>query len=149
VGISTLLIDIQLSSALLTRPKFPTSLPSSQLTARYDKKRGGFGSAPKFPRPVEINLLFRRHMRLSEKTDKRSQAAAEAVREMILHSLTAMARGGIHDHVGGGFHRYSVDEFWHGETDGGNAGVSSGVSSGVLSGVSSGVLSGDSSVHFI
>lgn len=58
-------------------------------------------------------------MRLSEKTDKRSQAAAEAVREMILHSLTAMARGGIHDHVGGGFHRYSVDEFWHGETQGG------------------------------
>ncbi|GAQ78020.1 Six-hairpin glycosidase-like domain containing protein [Klebsormidium nitens] len=82
---------------------------AEDLAARYDKKRGGFGSAPKFPRPVEINLLFRRLLRLTEKGDKTS----DAVREMVLHSLTAMARGGIHDHVGGGFHRYSVDEYWH------------------------------------
>lgn len=35
--------------------------------------------------------------------------------DMVLHTLQCMARGGIHDHLGGGFHRYSVDECWHGE----------------------------------
>lgn len=40
---------------------------------------------------------------------------ANKILEMVLNSLKYMARGGVHDHVGGGFHRYSVDECWHGK----------------------------------
>ena len=42
------------------------------------------------------------------------EAAALKFLDMALHSLGCMMRGGIHDHIGGGFHRYSVDEYWHG-----------------------------------
>ncbi len=69
----------------------------------YDAKLGGFGGAPKFPRPVNLNFLFRYHARSGDK----------AALEMTLHTLREMARGGMYDHLGGGFHRYSVDEYWH------------------------------------
>jgi len=68
----------------------------------FDSKNGGFGEAPKFPRPVALNFLFRYHA-LSRR--------AEAL-EMPLETLRAMAQGGMHDQLGGGFHRYSVDERW-------------------------------------
>jgi uncharacterized protein YyaL (SSP411 family) len=71
--------------------------------AEYDGRLGGFGGAPKFPRPVIHNFLLRYHAR----TDRK-----EAL-DMTLHTLRAMAVGGMHDHLGGGFHRYSVDERWH------------------------------------
>ncbi|MEE9231050.1 MAG: thioredoxin domain-containing protein [Acidobacteriota bacterium] len=71
--------------------------------AQYDERLGGFGSAPKFPRPSIHNFLLRFHAR----TDSR------AALDMTLHTLRAMAAGGMHDHLGGGFHRYSVDERWH------------------------------------
>jgi hypothetical protein len=74
-----------------------------QIKASYDAKLGGFGSAPKFPRPVIFNFLLRYYART------RDQAALE----MALHTLQAMARGGMHDHLGGGFHRYSTDASWH------------------------------------
>ncbi len=74
-----------------------------QVKASYDPKDGGFGGAPKFPRPVVFNFLFRYHAR-TEQAD---------ARDMVLHTLRAMARGGIHDHIGGGFHRYSTDATWH------------------------------------
>ncbi|MCI0622137.1 MAG: thioredoxin domain-containing protein [Acidobacteria bacterium] len=74
-----------------------------QIAGQYDSRHGGFGSAPKFPRPVVFNFLFRYYARTGK-----NQA-----RDMSLHTLRAMARGGMHDHVGGGFHRYSTDERWH------------------------------------
>jgi uncharacterized protein len=72
----------------------------------YDRDHGGFGSAPKFPRPVVFNFLLRYSVRAQN-----SEARQEAL-EMTLDTLRAMANGGMHDQLGGGFHRYSVDERW-------------------------------------
>jgi uncharacterized protein YyaL (SSP411 family) len=68
----------------------------------FDSTHGGFGDAPKFPRPVIFNFLFRYYVRTQR---------IEAL-QMSLDTLRAMAAGGMHDHLGGGFHRYSVDERW-------------------------------------
>src|SRR5205085_8938721 len=68
---------------------------------------GGFGGAPKFPRPVTLNFLTRFHARNPD-----SDSGQHAL-EMVLLTLRKMAAGGIHDHIGGGFHRYSVDAYWH------------------------------------
>jgi uncharacterized protein len=73
-----------------------------QLVAEYDATYGGFSRAPKFPRPVGLNLLLRYHWRTR---DEDSLA-------MVLHTLRSMAAGGIYDQLGGGFHRYSVDQQW-------------------------------------
>jgi uncharacterized protein len=72
----------------------------------YDSAHGGFGSAPKFPRPVVFNFLLRYYARSPKK-----ETGQEAL-EMTLATLRAMANGGMHDQLGGGFHRYSVDERW-------------------------------------
>ena len=74
-----------------------------QIKSGYDPANGGFGGAPKFPRPVVFNFLLRYHARTGD----------QAALQMTLHTLHAMAEGGIHDHLGGGFHRYSVDAKWH------------------------------------
>jgi uncharacterized protein YyaL (SSP411 family) len=78
-----------------------------QLDRSYDPKEGGFGSAPKFPRPVTVNFLTRFYAR-----DPKNDADKQAL-EMALFTLRKMAAGGMHDHIGGGFHRYSVDRYWH------------------------------------
>ena len=78
-----------------------------QLDRSYDPKEGGFGNAPKFPRPVALNFLTRFYAR-----DPKSDAGKQAL-EMALFTLRKMAAGGMHDHIGGGFHRYSVDRYWH------------------------------------
>jgi uncharacterized protein YyaL (SSP411 family) len=65
------------------------------LRSSYDARYGGFGRAPKFPQPSVLEFLL-----------------ARGEREMALGTLRAMAAGGIHDHVGGGFARYSVDASW-------------------------------------
>jgi uncharacterized protein YyaL (SSP411 family) len=72
------------------------------LRASYDGMYGGFGGAPKFPRSMSYSLLLRQYSRNSD---------AEAL-EMVSHTLDCMARGGIYDHLGGGFARYSVDAHW-------------------------------------
>jgi uncharacterized protein len=79
-----------------------------EIAAGFDAKHGGFGRAPKFPRPVTLNLLFNTYAR--EGTN--SKAGRRAL-EMVTFTLRKMAAGGIHDHLGGGFHRYSVDAYWH------------------------------------
>lgn len=86
------------------------SLCAAQLSENYDSEYGGFGSAPKFPRPVEIQLMLY-HSKKLEETGKTEEA--RGVLKMVFFTLQCMAKGGIHDHVGGGFHRYSVDEHWH------------------------------------
>ncbi|MEZ4769252.1 MAG: thioredoxin domain-containing protein [Caldilineales bacterium] len=68
----------------------------------YDSINGGFGSAPKFPQPMTLSFLLRYHRRTGNR-----QAL-----EMVTYTLRKMARGGMYDQLGGGFHRYSVDERW-------------------------------------
>ncbi len=74
----------------------------TQLSQRYDPRQGGFGASPKFPNDFAYPLLFAVHRRTGN----------QATRDMALHSLHMMAAGGIRDHVGGGFHRYSTDAQW-------------------------------------
>ncbi len=68
----------------------------------FDSRRGGFGEAPKFPRPSVHNFLLRYYARTRNR---------EAL-DMVLLTLREMAKGGMNDQLGGGFHRYSVDERW-------------------------------------
>jgi uncharacterized protein YyaL (SSP411 family) len=75
---------------------------ATQFRDRFDQVHGGFGGAPKFPRPCELLFLLREHARTGN----------DDARTMALVTLRAMANGGMRDHVGGGFHRYSVDEAW-------------------------------------
>src|SRR5688572_873982 len=74
----------------------------AEFEAAFDRRRGGFGNAPKFPRPSELLFLMREHAR----------TGAEPPIAMALHTLRSMAIGGMRDHIGGGFHRYSVDGDW-------------------------------------
>jgi uncharacterized protein YyaL (SSP411 family) len=82
----------------------PAELSQAAATLKqdFDRMHGGFGGAPKFPRALELGLLL---------TQYRRDADREAL-EMVGQSLTKMARGGIYDQVGGGFHRYTVDGEW-------------------------------------
>lgn len=73
----------------------------------FDPNHGGFGGAPKFPRASNLSFLFR----AAALQGLDSEAGREAVK-LATATLQAMARGGMHDHVGGGYHRYSVDERW-------------------------------------
>jgi uncharacterized protein YyaL (SSP411 family) len=73
----------------------------------FDSDLGGFGGAPKFPRPAMLDFLLA-YYRQSPATHEGQRA-----RDMVFHTLRKMADGGMHDHLGGGFHRYSVDRFWH------------------------------------
>ncbi len=75
---------------------------AASLMARFDPVHGGFGSAPKFPQPVTLAFLLRRHHATGRKD----------LLDAVLLTLRKMARGGIRDHLGGGFHRYSVDARW-------------------------------------
>ena len=75
---------------------------AAQLLPHFDKERGGFGGAPKFPPSMVLEFLFRHHERTDDPT---SLAMAE-------RTLDAMARGGIYDQLAGGFARYSVDDGW-------------------------------------
>jgi uncharacterized protein YyaL (SSP411 family) len=74
----------------------------SMLEKRYDAREGGFGQAPKFPRPVVLSFLFAHYLATGE----------EKARDMALFTLSKMAAGGMYDQLGGGFHRYSVDSSW-------------------------------------
>ncbi len=68
----------------------------------YDETYGGFGSAPKFPTSHNLSFLLRYWLRSGERT----------ARNMVEHTLRQMAAGGMYDHLGGGFHRYSTDREW-------------------------------------
>ena len=72
------------------------------LRRSFDSTHGGFGGAPKFPHALELRLLLRLHQRFNDPT----------ALHMVRLTLDKMARGGMYDQVGGGFHRYSVDERW-------------------------------------
>ncbi len=74
----------------------------AQMARAFDPAHGGFGSAPKFPHPAALVFLLHRW----------SDAPTPERRTIIDRTLQGMARGGMHDHLGGGFHRYSVDREW-------------------------------------
>jgi uncharacterized protein YyaL (SSP411 family) len=104
----------------------PLQLGFEQFRGSYDEEHGGFGGAPKFPRPVSLNFLFRYFGRALRPgpTPNPSQEGNQSglpsaggagggfAREIALHTLRAMGEGGMFDQLGGGFHRYSVDERW-------------------------------------
>ena len=68
----------------------------------FDSRFGGFGGAPKFPQPMNLEFLLRSYAR----------AKNEDALQAVTYTLRQMARGGIYDQIGGGFHRYSVDAYW-------------------------------------
>src|SRR6267143_449158 len=74
-----------------------------QIASGFDPEEGGFGPAPKFPRPAVFHFLLRYWSRTGSAT----------ALDMSLFTLRKMAAGGMYDHLGGGFHRYSVDGRWH------------------------------------
>ncbi len=81
--------------------QWPISIASQTVEAMaqsFDEREGGFGGAPKFPRPTQLQWLL-------SQDNPRAQ-------HMATHTLLKMAEGGLHDHVGGGFYRYSVDAHW-------------------------------------
>jgi uncharacterized protein YyaL (SSP411 family) len=108
--------DLLASSQSLTETlAHPSSTPAEQalsgevlqnafdaLSGYFDPFYGGFGSAPKFPQPTIITLLLTYGVR----------SGRQAAFDMVEKSLDGMARGGIHDHLGGGFHRYATDAQW-------------------------------------
>jgi uncharacterized protein YyaL (SSP411 family) len=105
-------ISLQLQEGLLAAPA--GEAPAGQLHARvlekaladlasrFDAQRGGFGGAPKFPQPMLLDFLLREHLR----------SGHEQALDMVRITLQRMARGGIYDHLGGGFARYSTDNDW-------------------------------------
>ncbi len=72
------------------------------LAAAFDRTWGGIGGAPKFPQPMTLEFLLRRHLR-----------GTPGALDMVTLTLDRMAAGGMYDQVGGGFHRYSTDRRWH------------------------------------
>ena len=75
---------------------------AQQFKNGFDDEYGGFGESPKFPRPPGINFLLRTYYRFED---------SESL-QMVIRTLLQMAKGGLYDHLGGGFHRYSVDRYW-------------------------------------
>ena len=79
-----------------------TTLALDYLRTAYSDTYGGFGTAPKFPSPANLEFLISEYERTSD----------EAVLKMVIRTLDMMAYGGMYDQIGGGFHRYSVDAKW-------------------------------------
>ena len=77
---------------------------ADQMARLFDVRYGGFGTAPKFPHPAALEFLLARMYD--------AKGGLQWQREIVEKTLTGMARGGIRDHLGGGFHRYAVDERW-------------------------------------
>lgn len=112
-------VNIQSDSAL-TQEHLDAAVKS--LLDNYDWGNGGWGSAPKFPQPMTIEFLLRRAIKATAHTEGIEKKNAEnsvvsvanesEILKPALHALQAMARGGMYDTVGGGFSRYSVDNFW-------------------------------------
>ncbi|MEO8512128.1 MAG: thioredoxin domain-containing protein [Ignavibacteria bacterium] len=75
---------------------------TQQFKNGFDEEYGGFGESPKFPRPPGLNFLLRAYYRFDD---------SESL-QMIIRTLLQMSRGGMYDHLGGGYHRYSVDRYW-------------------------------------
>ncbi|MCA9132327.1 MAG: DUF255 domain-containing protein [Planctomycetales bacterium] len=89
----------------------PLQRAIAELSQLYDAQHGGFGGKPKFPPHGGLRLLAYAARNGSPLSDEASSGAASS-QQMLTRTLNAMWRGGVHDHIGGGFHRYSTDERW-------------------------------------
>jgi hypothetical protein len=96
-----------------------------RLAAAFDGTAGGFGGAPKFPHPMSLDFLLHQHLRRADEEAKspgwhplnpgrppRPDRPRDSELGMVEFTLEKMANGGIYDQIGGGFHRYSVDDRW-------------------------------------
>ncbi|MGA1657516.1 MAG: thioredoxin domain-containing protein, partial [Ilumatobacteraceae bacterium] len=105
-NVAALVENIGRTSQISTNPQLPSidamGIAVKQLGETFDAAWGGFGAAPKFPSTMALELLLRSYL----------NDESPATRTMITTSLDAMASGGMYDHLGGGFARYSVDEKW-------------------------------------
>jgi uncharacterized protein YyaL (SSP411 family) len=103
-GLTNALIKDTESSGSEERSLSPTLADSAMyyFENSFDAEYGGFGKAPKFPRPVQYDFLFEHY----------SVSGNEQAKFMALATLQKMARGGLNDQLRGGFHRYSVDRYW-------------------------------------
>jgi hypothetical protein len=100
-------IDADAADDFAKLERKPLELARQRLEQSYDEHDGGFGSAPKFPHPTNLELLLElwNASRATGTPDARALA-------MVEHTLTRMAHGGLYDQLGGGFYRYSVDRQW-------------------------------------
>ncbi|CAO3620606.1 unnamed protein product [Cunninghamella blakesleeana] len=104
----------QLKQFIEAKPSSSTTLDAIKIadntldhfTSSYDKAHGGFGNAPKFPTPVQLRFLMDYHYYSRKSNSKKAL-------EMALSTLESISNGGINDHIGYGFHRYSTDSKWH------------------------------------
>jgi uncharacterized protein YyaL (SSP411 family) len=96
-------LRVQPTKTAIDRAALETA--AARIASNHDTVNGGFGGAPKFPPAMTLDFLM-------QVAHRSSDAAAARLREIIVFTLTKMARGGIYDQVGGGFHRYSVDARW-------------------------------------
>ena len=95
----------RMSQSTESAPNFSSALigeSAEQIARAYDSEHGGLGQAPKFPNAGVYELFLRQYYHSKD----------AHYGEMVTHTLRKMANGGIYDHLGGGFHRYSVDEKW-------------------------------------
>ena len=83
------------------------SMAREQLGQQYDEQEGGFGNAPKFPMPATLMRVLR-HWAYTRRANQNDGKALD----MVMITLTQIARGGIYDHLGGGFCRYATDRKW-------------------------------------
>ncbi len=90
------------AAARQSLPRDAVHTAAAHLERVFDFQHGGFGGAPKFPHPMDLRVLLRAWRR----------EPREGLMKMVSLTLDKMAAGGIYDHLGGGFHRYSVDERW-------------------------------------
>jgi uncharacterized protein YyaL (SSP411 family) len=99
-------LDVGVGAVAAPGPAATTAAPLERaaraLSAEFDPRHGGFGGAPKFPPAMRLEFLVRYWLRTGE----------PKAREMVETTLQKMAAGGLYDHVGGGFHRYSTDAKW-------------------------------------
>ncbi len=87
-----------------------TAAALDHLRTTYSQAYGGFGGAPKFPSPANLEFLLSEYERKSGL--QTSPTENESLLKMVTHTLDMMAYGGMYDQIGGGFHRYAVDEKW-------------------------------------
>lgn len=105
-NVSALMESLQRTARIAPHDELPSvdvfHVAVRQLVGQFDSRWGGFGGAPKFPSTMNLGIVLREYV-----DDPHTDLA-----EIITTSLDAMASGGMYDHIGGGFSRYSVDEKW-------------------------------------
>ncbi|MGA1260978.1 MAG: thioredoxin domain-containing protein, partial [Ilumatobacteraceae bacterium] len=105
-NVAALVENIGRTSQISTNEHLPSidvfKAAVQRLDADFDARWGGFGNAPKFPGTMALEVLLRSY--LNDESPR--------TRQMLTNTLDAMASGGMYDHLGGGFARYSVDEKW-------------------------------------